>query len=69
MSALRELDEMWLDKAMEKGRIEGFQQGFQQGRRQAELEMVRKLVRILNKDLISRFTNLTLAEIEELKSS
>ncbi len=56
-----------IKRALRQGREEGRQEGKQEGRQEAKLEIAKQLLDVLDEDLISQKTGLSLDEIQKLK--
>jgi predicted transposase/invertase (TIGR01784 family) len=57
-----------ISKARKEGVAEGIEQGIEQGRRQTQLEIARQLLLVMDNAAIAQLTNLSLADIQALRS-
>ncbi|GFE69843.1 Rpn family recombination-promoting nuclease/putative transposase [Chroococcus sp. FPU101] len=56
-------------KATNQGLAQGIEQGIEQGKKQTQIEIARKLLDILDEEMISQKTGLTIEEVLQLKQN
>ncbi len=58
-----------LQKGLQQGLEQGLQQGLEQGTKQSQVEIARRLLAILDNEIISQMTELSVDEIQQLRET